>query len=190
MSHALTNWRRHAPHHRRYPVRYGRDPGFLSSTKGKVVMVAAAVGLGAAAFFVTRKSSAAEAPSSPTPTVPATPNPANPTPPPAAPPVSTSADLAKVVTHDPAPSGDLNLFDAPNGSRIGGAEKNSLVSVLSNDGTWAKIQTHNTENRYVDQVGFVHAQYLAAPDAQSFGTAAAQQATDLTKQVASLFSGL
>lgn len=174
----LTNWRRHAPYHRRgrYPVRYGRDPGLLSTTKGKVVLALAALGAGGAALFFSKKTSAA---SSPAPTVPATPNPSNPTPAtPAAPPVSTSADLAQVATHDPPPAGDLNVFDAPNGNRISGAEKGSLVSVISNDGTWAQVTTHNTEGRYVDVTGFVHAKFLTAPGAQAIGQTAVAQTQD------------
>lgn len=174
---SLSNWRRHAPRysHRGGLVRYGRDPGFLSSTGGKVAMVVAAVGLGGVAFFLSRKADAAPAQPSPQPVTPPSPG-VSPATPPAAPPAPTGATIAQVTTHDPPTSGDLNVFDRPDGTRVGGAEKDSIVRVLSNDGTWAQIQTNNAAGRYVDQTGFVHAKFLANPDpsrvAQGIGDAA------------------
>lgn len=47
---------------------------------------------------------------------------------------------ATVVTKDAAPSGDLVIRNSPNGSQIGGAEKNGLVIVLRDvDSIWAEI---------------------------------------------------
>jgi hypothetical protein len=134
------------------------------STGKKVAIGLAALAAGGAVFLFVKKSSAATppAPSAVVPTVPPSPG-VPPNAPPAAPPVPTNATIAKVLTHDPPPSGDLNLFDAPNGNRIGGAEKNSIVRVNSNDGTFANITTNNTEGRYVDQTGFVHAKFLGDP---------------------------
>lgn len=176
---------------RRHHYHYGRDPGLLGTRKRKVIAGLAVLGAGAAAFFLTKKAQAAppqpQPAPGPAPTVPATPGgtPAVPV----APPVPTTADLGKVLTHDPPPSGDLNVFDAPNGNRVGGAEKDTLVSINSNDGTFANITTHNTGGRYPDITGFVHAQFLGAPDAQSLGTAAAGSAIDTLKSIASALTG-
>jgi hypothetical protein len=184
-SHTLSHWRRHAGHHRYAHVRYGRDPGFLSSTGGKVAMVAAALGLGGVAFFMSRKASAAQPdPSAPTPTTPPSPG-ATPQTPPAAPPAATTATIAQVTTHDPPTAGDLNVFDRPDGTRVGGAEKDSIVKVLSNDGTWAQIQTNNQGGRYADQTGFVHAKFLADPDISRVGQQLGTTALDTAKSIAS-----
>jgi hypothetical protein len=49
--------------------------------------------------------------------------------------------LAQVTTNDPAPSGDLIIRDQPNGTQIGGAEKDGMVTVINPnvDGTFAQI---------------------------------------------------
>lgn len=145
--------------------------------------IAAVVGLGlagvAAFLFKTRTAAAATKPAQITPTPPApkpapAPSPTPPSPPPA-PPVPTTASLAKVLTRDPPPGGDLRVFDRPNGSQIGGAEKDSIVNVISNDGTFAQVKTNNTEGRLADVTGFVHAKFLGDPSAtvaQNLGDAA------------------
>jgi hypothetical protein len=150
---------------------YGRD--LSSKQKTWIGAGAAALALGAAAFFMSKKASAAPStpvapplgpPAQPTPTPVVPPTPVQPPDaPPVVPPVPTNASLAKVVTHDPPPGGDLNVFDRPNGSRTGGAEKDSIVNVLSNDGTWAQIHAPNPGGRYPEIVGFVHAKFLGDP---------------------------
>ena len=48
---------------------------------------------------------------------------------------------AVVTTKDAAPSGDLIIRDRPNGTQIGGAEKNGRVAIIQQvDDTWAEIQ--------------------------------------------------
>ena len=50
---------------------------------------------------------------------------------------------AVVTTRDPSPMGDLIIRDAPNGTQIGGADKNGAVMILNpdvlGDGVWAEI---------------------------------------------------
>lgn len=176
----------------RHRHRYGRD--MSPKTKTYLAAGAAALGLGAAAFFLSKPAKAAPStpvappqgpPAQPTPTpvVPPTPS-LPPDAPPAAPPVPTNASLAKVITHDPPTGGDLNVFDRPNGSRTGGAEKDSIVNVLSNDGTWAQIHAPNPAGRYPEIVGFVHAKFLGDP-LQTATEQLGQTAIDAAKAAAS-----
>jgi hypothetical protein len=182
-------------HHFSFRTRSGRDPIVAAAAAGGASVTTWAVaglgalGLAAAAFFLNKPKTATTDPNapapapqpaapvgppaqpSPAPVVPATPVPSQPV----APPVPTNASLAKVLTHDPPPSGDLNVFDRPNGSRIGGAEKDSIVNVISNDGTWAQVTANNPEGRYPAVTGFVHAAFLGDPSAtvaQNLGQAA------------------
>lgn len=47
---------------------------------------------------------------------------------------------AIVTTKDPSPAGDLIVRDRPNGSQIGGADKDGTVTILQDvDVTWAKV---------------------------------------------------
>lgn len=73
---------------------------------------------------------------------------------------NTVPQLAIVQTNDPAPAGDLRVFDAPNGSQIGGVDKGGTVSVdiTFNDPTFASIQWPGGRNPAVN--GFVHKAFL------------------------------
>jgi len=65
--------------------------------------------------------------------------------------------LAIVSTQDPAPSGDLIIRDAPDGTQIGGAEKGGTVVVLDplDDSAWAHIAWPGG-SRLGPATGFAH----------------------------------
>lgn len=73
---------------------------------------------------------------------------------------ATSIELRTVTTHDPPPSGDLIVFDAPNGNHVGGAEKDSTVELVSTAGDFVRIRASNPGGRYPAVEGFVHARFL------------------------------
>lgn len=82
-------------------------------------------------------------------------------------PPGAGAVLAVVTTQDPPPLGDLRVFDRPNGTQIGGAEKNGTVAVLgtNQDGQnqWARIAwAGGPRQRAV--TGFVRQQFLRPLD--------------------------
>ena len=74
-----------------------------------------------------------------------------------------ASGLAIVTTQDPPPLGDLKVFDRPNGTQIGGAEKNGTVAVLGTvqDGqtSWARIAWAGGP-RHRAATGFVRQQFL------------------------------
>lgn len=75
-------------------------------------------------------------------------------------PAVAQPDMAMVTTNDPAPAGDLIIRDKPNGTQIGGAEKNGLVQVLDwgSDG-WSKIAWGGGARRPA-ATGWAHTAYL------------------------------
>jgi hypothetical protein len=89
----------------------------------------------------------------PTPILPPAPGPS---------PMPTAATTAVVTTHDPAPLGDLIVFNGINGSKIGGVDKNGTVTVLqwNADGAnqWARIAWSGGRNAAT--TGYVHQAYL------------------------------
>jgi hypothetical protein len=74
---------------------------------------------------------------------------------------SSNVQQAIVTTNDPPPSGDLRILDAPNGTQIGGAEKNGVVTVFLDfsDPTFAKI-TWPGGSRLPAASGFVRKAFL------------------------------
>ncbi len=73
-------------------------------------------------------------------------------------PDSGGGQLAVVSTNDPAPSGDLVIRDAPDGTQIGGAEKGGTVIVLdaiSPSSAWAHIAWPGG-SRLGPATGFAH----------------------------------
>ncbi len=74
---------------------------------------------------------------------------------------NTVPQLAVVTTHDPPPDGDLDIFDAPGGQQVGGAEKDGTVSVdiTFNDPTFAKISWPGGSRRPAAN-GFAHKAFL------------------------------
>ncbi len=69
--------------------------------------------------------------------------------------------MAQVTTNDPAPSGDLVIRDQPNGTQIGGAEKDGLVVVINPnvDGDFAQISWAGG-SRLGPAQGFAHKAFL------------------------------
>ena len=64
--------------------------------------------------------------------------------------VTAPGQQAVVTTVDPAPSGDLIIRAAPNGTQIGGADKDGIVTILQadalGDGVWAQIEWSGGRN--------------------------------------------
>jgi hypothetical protein len=105
----------------------------------------------------------------PTPVVPPAPGPS---------PVPTAPATAVVTTHDPAPLGDLVVFNGINGSKIGGVDKNGTVAVLqwNADGAnqWARIAWSGGRNAATS--GYVHQAYLQPQPAVAVSAAAPRTA--------------
>jgi hypothetical protein len=105
----------------------------------------------------------------PTPVVPPAPGPS---------PMPTAQATAVVTTHDPAPLGDLMVFNGINGSKIGGVDKNGTVTVLqwNADGAnqWARIAWSGGRNAAT--TGYVHQAYLQPQPAVAVSAAAPRTA--------------
>lgn len=74
---------------------------------------------------------------------------------------AATPQLAVVTTNDQPPSGDLVIFDSPNGSQIGGAEKNGTVTIdpSFSDPVFAQISWPGG-SRLGPANGFSHKQFL------------------------------
>lgn len=74
---------------------------------------------------------------------------------------TVSGQLAIVTTNDPVPAGDLIIRSVPNGTQIGGAEKNGTVTILdsTSDPTFAKIRW-NGGPRLPAATGFARKAFL------------------------------
>ncbi len=88
----------------------------------------------------------------------------NPAPTPAPSPQQPAAALpvrARITTNDPAPSGDVYLRTSPTAAGIPGvgAEKNGIVTVLSNEGLWCRVSWPGG-TRLGPATGYVKTQYL------------------------------
>lgn len=105
----------------------------------------------------------------PTPVLPPAPSPS---------PMPTAPATAVVTTHDPAPAGDLIVFNGINGSKIGGVDKNGTVTVLqwNADGAnqWARIAWSGGRNAAT--TGYVHQAYLQPQPAVAVSAAAPRTA--------------
>ncbi len=77
----------------------------------------------------------------------------------------------QVTTSSAAPAGDLVIYNKPNGTKIGGVDKNGVVPVfeVSSDGVWARVSWSGGRNPAAS--GWVHFAYLkpVATESSSFG---------------------
>lgn len=76
-------------------------------------------------------------------------------------PQGATVQLGQVTTNDPIPSGDLVIRDQPNGTQIGGAEKNGMVTVVNPDvdGDFAQISWAGG-SRLPAADGFAHKKFI------------------------------
>ncbi len=77
----------------------------------------------------------------------------------------------QVTTSSAAPAGDLVIYSQPNGTKVGGVDKNGIVPVfeVSSDGVWARVSWSGGRNPAAS--GWVHFAYLkpVATESSSFG---------------------
>lgn len=141
----------------------GKDPDAMDAVADAVLPY----GFVAEAAALHARAAVLRAQHKPQPALPGLPNlPPMPVPVPV-PPAVLVPGFAVVTTNDPPPTGDLIVRDAPNGSQVGGAEKNGTVAILQWDaGTvggskWAKVSWPGGE-RWPACIGYVKAQFLKA----------------------------